>query len=431
MSKKLFGNGEAMSLDELNSDENVVDLTANATPSEEIVESPEETPVDSQEVETTVETGESTESTVGTETTTETTETKVGEAEEVKPFLDINVLNKDLETNFESIESLKETISKASKVDELEVKVKDVEDLKAQAEEFKEKYELLLENTDPKALFDDNSIKMEMFKKNNPSKDASTAHKVFSIDDVNKVDDFDIVKLGYKLDFPNLKGGDEAIKEMLAEEYNVDPELDINEWPVRAQNKLLIEANKFRNTFNEMKNIEVPGRVDVEKLRNDLLQERESKITTLKESWNKESEALKSSDELKKLKFQIGTPKEGEKPEYFEWDLDNVPADTIDNIVDQMISSGVDPTQESITNVKEAVRLAVEDIYKPQIMAKYKEAIRSEWEAEHLKKTHNPDPLHDTSNPTADVNKERKELTDFVRGSSSKFKRKPLFSAGK
>lgn len=432
MSKKLFGNGEAMSLDDLNSEDNLVSIANQSTPTDPTEPTEPIEPIEPVEPAGTKEPVDPATPPVEPTEPTEPTGTKVVEPNQPTPFLDINVLNKDLETNFESIDSLKQTISKASKVDELEDRVKEVEDLRAKADEFKEKYELLLENTDPKTFFaDDSSIKLELFKKSNPSKDAAVAHKIFSIDDVNKVDDFDIVKLGYKLDFPNLKGGDEAIKEMLAEEYNVDPELEIDQWPVRAQNKLLIEANKFRNSFNEIKKIEVPGRLDVDKLRNDLIQERETKISTLKESWNKSSEALKTSDELKKLKFQIGVPKDGEQPEYFEWDLDSVPSDTIDNIVNQMISSGVSPTDDNLASVKDAVRLAVEDVYKPQIMAKYKEAIRSEWEAEHLKKTHNPEPLHDSQNPTADVNKEKKELTDFVRGSSNKFKRKPLFSVSK
>ena len=92
-----------------------------------------------------------------------------------------------------------------------------------------------------------------------------------------------------------------------------------------------------------------------------------------------------------------------------------------------MIASGTEVNEDTIEFAKNAARLALQDAALPEIMAKRDAALAAKLEAEHLKKTHNPEPLADETRPAGDADKEKKELSDWaITPQGGGFKRKPL-----
>ena len=78
-------------------------------------------------------------------------------------------------------------------------------------------------------------MKLEMWRKDNPRKDAGVAQRVFSTEDLNDIKDLDMVKMGRKFSNPNLPGTDADLVAAIAEELNVDPDTPFNEWSPTAQ----------------------------------------------------------------------------------------------------------------------------------------------------------------------------------------------------
>lgn len=344
-----------------------------------------------------------------------------------KPTLDITVLNKQLGREFDSFDSLSQELERASKVDDLEGKVKDFESVKQTEQELREKYDILLEQADPKSFFaNESSLKLEQFKKQNPDKDPSIAQNIFATEDLNQVDDFEIVKWGEKLDHPRLKSSDESLRGRLAKRFGEDPDIDMSEWSQSAQDQLLIEADKYRKSFREMKNVEVPETIDVESIRQQRLQEKQEMEAKIKESWASKSKEIK--DSVSKLKFEVGSPKEGESQEYFEWDITPEQSSMVDGIVDQMVSSGMEMNEDSLNTAKEAAFDLMLRQELPNILSKYKETVVSELEAKHLKDTHNPEPLHDSQAPQDDQERAKKEFQEWAKRPTTGFSRSPLFN---
>ena len=270
----------------------------------------------------------------------------------------------------------------------------------------------------------EDSYKLEQYKKEFPSKDPAVAQSIFMNKDLKTVDDFDIVKWGLQLDNPGLKGGEEGIKQTVAEEFGIDPELEISEWSVSAQNRLVIKANTYRSEFEAMKQIEAPKRLDIDSIRQQRQQDVASSLETRKTAWADVTKGIES--DLSTLKVPVGTPKEGEPQEYFDWDVGSANNETVSSIVEQMVASGSDVNDDTITFAKQSARLAMQDKSMPEIMAKYKASILANSEADHLKETHNPEPLLDTSRPEGEAEKEKKEFSDWAASTEGGFKRRPL-----
>lgn len=343
-----------------------------------------------------------------------------------KPTLDITVLNKQLGREFDSFDSLSKELERASKVDELEGRVKDYESTKQTEQELREKYDILLERSDPKKFFaNEESLKLEQFKKQNPDKDPSIAQNIFATQDLDQVDDFEIVKWGEKLDHPRLKSSDDSLRGRLAKRFGEDPDVDMSEWSQSAQDQLLIEADKYRKSFREMKNVEVPEMIDVESIRQQRLQEKQEKEEKVKQDWTSKSKEIK--DSVSKLKLEVGSPKEGESQEYFEWDISPEQSSMVDGIIDQMVSSGMEMNEDNLNTAKEAAFDLMLRQELPNILSKYKETVVSELESKHLKDTHNPEPLHDTQAPQDDQERAKKEFQEWAKRPTTGFSRNPLF----
>lgn len=341
-----------------------------------------------------------------------------------QPTLDISVLNKDLGRNFESLDSLKAELDKSSKVDEYETRLQGLDTLKASEQEIREKYEILLELAeDPMKNFsNEQSYKLEQFKKANPKKNPAVAQSIFMTEDLNTVDDFDIVKWGYQLDNPSLKGGEEGIKQTVADEFGIDPELGLDEWSLSAQNRLAIKANEYRGKFNTMSDIETPNKLDIDGIRQQRQADANTSLESIKSAWDEASKSL----DVSKLQIPTNIPKEGETQAYFEYDLGEQSKETVSRIVEEMVANGSEVNEQTLTFAKEAAQMALFKENMPQAISKLIEANNHVKEEEHLKNTHNPEPLHDETRPEGDVAKEKKDFNEWASKTTGGFQRKPM-----
>jgi hypothetical protein len=322
-------------------------------------------------------------------------------------------------TKVESEDALKSIFDSASKMTDYEKTQKELSNLK-------EQYEILLTQADPLSLFSsEDAYKLEQFRKAFPDKDPLIATQIFSAKDLKTVSDYDIVKWGYKIDFPGMKGDEDDLRSTIAEDLRIDPALDVKEWPVPAQNRLNKMATEFRNKFEEMKKIEGPKRVDVTTIRQQRQTELENLNKSLEEGWSKAAPVI--SKDSQTLKIQVNEPKDGEQPEFFEWDLGDAPKAKLDSLVKGMVALGTQPSEATIAGMKEAVQQSLFWENKDKIIHAIRKDFESRLEQKHIQETHNPDPLKGTERDAAGADKQKQELSAYVSEGNGKFKGRKLF----
>jgi hypothetical protein len=407
MSKGLFAEtGHKVSMDELNNENLAPGVPETATISTEVEESA--TPVKE-----TINTPLDTVKTEAEKITSQPASTEVG-FDGVQKFFETKYGQK-----IESEDYLKGVIESASKVASFDETQKNLSDLK-------EKYELLLNYADPKSHFtSEEAAKVEQFKRQFPDKDSSIANQIFSAKDLKSVSDFDIVKWGYKLDFPGMKGNEDDLRSTIAEDLSVDPTLEVDEWPVPAQNRLLKKAFEYRKTFEQLKAIELPKSIDVESLRQQMKSDSEKLTKTLQDGWTKATPEI--TNDAKTLKIQLNDPKEGEQPVYFEWDLGDSLKGEVETIVSGMIANGATPDEASLPSVKEAVQMASFWKNKDKIIAAIVKDRESRKELDHLNATNNTNPLKDEERTGTASDKQKAELNKYLHEDDNKFKSRKLF----
>ena len=336
-------------------------------------------------------------------------------------------LNTLLKKEFKSKEEVEEAFNKPTM--ELEYT-----ELKAAYEKLQSDNALLMEQLDPMTHFSsEEAMKLEVWKKQNPNKDASIAQVVFGSKDLNAVSDMNMVKMGRKFATPNLPGTEKDLEDAIALELGVEAEIPIEEWPKTAHIRLATLAGDYRERFNTIKgSVELPAKVNLEELRTQRQVEADARNATLTEEWTKHSKEVASGTDS--IKLPIGEPKDGEEQAFFKWD---VPASEVKEVVEKLskdyITLGVPSNDKTKEAFDKSVRFQHLDKNLPQIMKKYGDDLLARQEEKHLEEIHNPEPLKDTDRPREGTAEQKTaERTAFaIGGSGASIFNHPLFNITK
>ena len=311
--------------------------------------------------------------------------------------------------NYESLDQVKADLEKPTMVSEYQ-------ELEAKYKDLNENLELLIEQTDPSSFFSTEALKLEVFKKANPKKDASVAQKVFSTEDLSSIDDLEMVKMGRKFKNSKLPGTDADLEAAIMEELNIDAGTPKSEWPNTAQIRLATIAGEYRDAFDQLKiSVSLPEKVNIDELKSKRKEAQEQKIATLNEGWSKV--AAESLQQTTKIKLPIGTPEEGQEQKFFEWDLRGAPKEEVEQIKKEYIQLGLDPGGDAKDSFQETLDITLLKQNLPQIMKAYADDALARQKEEFLEKTHNPEPLTDSQRPEISSDEElKKERTAFALG---------------
>ena len=386
MAKGLFGEpGKALSLDDLNVVQDIP--TDDNPPTEPIVQTQE--PI----VEPTtapVTPPVSQEPTV--ELNTPPVVPEPTEEPKQQPF-NFEEFNRSLNKSYTSFDQVKADLEKPTME-------REYQELEAKYKDLSETYDLLTEQLDPAANFvSEDAMRVEAFKRQYPKKDASIAQKVFSTEDLSSIDDLEMVKMGWKFSATKSLGTDADIEAAVKEELNVDPDTALNEMPRTAQIRLAKMADSYRDAFTQLKSsVELPKKVNIEELKSKYKQDKDQKTSLLQEGWSKiADEALKTTN---KIKVPVGAPAGGEEQKFFEWDLGEAPKSEVEQLKQDFLMLGMDPSSDEAKGLFDAsLELVLFKKHQPIIFQKYADDLLARQKEEFLEKTHNPNPLKDSVRP--------------------------------
>jgi len=333
----------------------------------------------------------------------------------------LNVLNEKFNQKFESVDQAVDAFNKPTMESEYAT-------LKTEHDDLQSKFELILEQTDLTSHFSEDAIKLEVWRKDNPSKDVSIAQKIFATEDLTSVSDLEMVKMGRKFSNPKLPGTEKDLEAAIAEEFGVEDDTPFDEWPKTAQIRLASTAGSYRDQFSTIKQgVKLPERVDIEALKTERQSARDTRKERLTTSWTQHADEL--SESMKELKFPVGRPKEGEDQQYFTWELSAPPKDKVSSIAKGYINMGVDFTDETKGMFDKATQTLLIEENLPAMLQQYGDDLLARQKEDHLKKTHNPDPLKDTQRTEVSTDEQiKKERTSFATGGmGSAIFNNPLF----
>ena len=351
--------------------------------------------------------------------------------EEPAKEFDFALFNSSLNKNYESLDQIKADLEKPTMETEYQEATTQLEELQTKLKDLDETNALLTEKLDPSTYFSsEDAMKLEVFKKENPRKDASVAQKVFSTEDLSSIDDLEMVKMGWKFSNPKLSNkSDIDLEAAIMEELKIEPDTPRNEWPGPAQVRLERMAGEFIGAFDQLKSsITLPEKVNIDELKSQRKQAEEQRQLTLTEGWTKiADESLKATS---KVSLPIGEAKEGEGQKFFEWELGEPPKEEVEKLKKAYIDFGLDPADKEVSAAfKESLDFALWNKNKSQIMLKYGEDLLARQKEEFLEKTNNPEPLKDSQRTDlSESERAKKEQTAAILdGLGPSFMGKPLF----
>lgn len=342
------------------------------------------------------------------ETPTETKEPVVEPAQE----FDTTFFNKSFGTQFKTVDEIKSLLEAPTKLKELEGKASEFENLQNQFSELSQKYETYKkyeQEFDPLSLFPSKEDYAWMqFKKDNPDKDASVAYKIFA-SDFKKDSDLDVLINYEKFSDPGLEGGEEGIRELLADKYGIDPEsIDSpNEWSTVVKNKIRKDANLARKEFDEIKSsVKYPDKVDVNALEAERKQAVEVKQSQLKKDWDDITNLMLK--DMDKVTVYDEPNKEGKADPLIDFVLDDkMKSELKDGIMSYLTEQGIEPTESAIAEAGTTVQARVILQNLPKIIKGAVGEALAKQEKSHNDEIHNPAPVNPSVRPDADEEKAR------------------------
>jgi hypothetical protein len=228
-------------------------------------------------------------------------------------------VNKSFKTDFKSPEEFGQVFEKAKKVDEYNTKVKGYEESE---KKYQQQLAELQSSLNPLTYFSSQeSYVAEQLRKQHPDKSPYILQEVVTSDN-KKMDDLDVLVKNQMLETPNLIGGENGAKEYILEKYGIDPNTPKEEWSMATRNKILIEANAARRTWDELKGqVKLPEIATPEQKEASLAKQREEKIkalTPLKETFSKFDKYSIEIEPGKVLDFNVPDEYKQSLPDMFE-----------------------------------------------------------------------------------------------------------------
>lgn len=337
---------------------------------------------------------------------------------------DFALFNKTVGKNYESLDQVRADLEKPTMESEYQEAQSKYQDLEQKYNDLNETFELLMERTDPLANLSEEAIKLEMFRQENPKKDASIAAKIFATKDLSEIDDLDMVKLGRRFKSSRLRGTEKDLENAIAEEFGQEPDTPFAEWPISAQNRLIMEADGYRDSFDKIKSgIKLPEKVNIEELKAQRQKTRDEQTQVLTEGWNKIAEKASNTSEIR---IPVGEPEEGKEQEFFKWDV-KVSQDDVNELRDNFIAIGLEPDEEEFNA---ALEMRLWEQNRAKIMKQYRDDLLARQKEQHLEETNNPNPLKDSQrSEPSDKEKDKKERSAWaMEGVGPRFVGHPFFS---
>ena len=335
---------------------------------------------------------------------------------------DVEGFNKQFGTEFTDEEALKGSLTKLNDLSDYDDVKSKMTELEGQYSELQEKYKEAQELLDPRKHF----VNEEEYKRQlilqQYGQDVNPAilNKIVS-SDLSALSDVDILTLGKMVANPRLEGGEAGARELVYKQIGVDPEEDVSEWSQVTRNLVAEAANSARKELNKIKSVDVPEKVDFEEQRAQKAAKAEEEKQQLQGGWNKVAEKMLEGFE----KYSLTREVEGKNETYFEYAVDDdFKKAAVDMIVGYYVDNNIEPTKESVADAREYIKGLFWRQKGNEIVQAYGKDIESQLIEKHNIETDNPKPPKDDDAPEGEVDKQQKELIDYVQEELGK-KHKP------
>lgn len=300
-----------------------------------------------------------TEPTITDATKVETPPAKVEPTKEIKtepkPVDWLGEFNKINKTEFKTPDEIGAVFQKAKKVDEYEPKISEYE---KQVKKYQQDLETAQSSLNPLQYFSSqDAFVAEQLRKQRPDLSPAILQDVV-LQDNTRMSDLDVLVKNQMLITPGLIGGENGAREYILDKYGIDTTIPQEEWSITTKNKILIEANATRRTWNELKSgvklPEVATPEAREAIRVQQVEQKKQQLTPLKETFSKFDKFTEEIEEGKVFEFNV--------PDEYKSQL----GDIFDAY---FVDSGLEPTKENletIENLKKAMLISgnFKQIYK-------------------------------------------------------------------
>jgi len=349
-----------------------------------------------------------------TETVTEppVTETTTDSApEKIDP---ISSLNEMLKTDFKSGEDIKMLIETASKAKQLE---EQLNTLNADIDFYKE-------NADPlKHFASEDDYRLQQFKKANPDKSSSVADRLFS-SDLSKLSDLEVLAQ-YEMFNNDVEGGEAGAKELVEQQYGLDPETEPKDWSTLTRNQLKKAANFVRQEIKETKeSFKLPEKIDLEGKRKSEQEALATRTESITKAW--EEVIPKVLTEINEIEITT-LDKDGKSESLMKYAIDDESKKELgEEAKNILIANNQDVNAESgkfvdryikdqylLRNIDKIIKLTRQEAIDLVDKAKDEE-------------THNAAPITTEVKPTNEDDAKKQDLIDYALGGTGWKSNKPF-----
>lgn len=270
--------------------------------------------------------------------------------------------------NLDDEKQLESVVQRYKDYDALSKRVKEVEKLESENATLKEKNKTIVESLNPMSYFaSEEDFKAQQLKKLYPDKDPYILQQLVTTN-LSELDDIDVLVKRTLVDNPNLSGGEAGARDAVLADF-LPEDMDVEEMDDRTKNRIKIAANKARREIKEMLDVDIPTPPSADKL----LEEREQRMTEIKEAWKPFINDIVNPDVLE-IKDDKGN-------KLFDFKLDGSDKDGVAEFLDAFIAAGeMKPTEENLAIVTQQrdKDLIYENL--PKILTVYKNMLKSQFQ---------------------------------------------------
>jgi hypothetical protein len=327
---------------------------------------------------------------------------------ESNPVFDINNFNKFFESPLKGEAEVREALKRANEFEGISKKYQESE---LSRKTLEEKNKELSAAQDPLKHFSSKDAYIaEQIRIKRPDLEPSVVAKLIS-GDTSKLADFDLLAHEALMQNPNIIGGLEGARELIAKRYDIDPEESPEKWE-RVSRNLMMEARiAAEQRVAQLKSqIPLPTSTTPE----EAAAVRAEQVQKIKSSWAPYVNEMSGFDKLTVPGEAGSVILEMEVPKAFR---DSLP-DYFNAVIEQ---TGIEATPENLKNVIVARNKDFVYEYLPKILEVYGSNLRSQIEKEYAEKFGNTLPPNNNIAPVpinGDQGGGARQLLAGKRGSS-------------
>lgn len=267
-------------------------------------------------------------------------------AQESKPELyDLDSFNKYFSTEFKDESSLKEILSSPSKTSQYEEQLKSKDDELKKALDKAQKYDDMIDNLDPKALYPDEEMYTYFkLKEKFPDKDQNLLAQIKG-SSFDNLSDLDKLVLADKLTVKSNVSDSVRQKEILRRlDIDVD---DLSSLDDSDRYKLAAAVAEKNQLFDEIRSFKPePVSFDLNAQKEARKKELEEKMASIKTKWEPLAKSLLKNYNSAKA---FGKNEKGDPIEIFNYAVDdNFKESFLDTYLKVILDSGVEPDESSL-----------------------------------------------------------------------------------